>query len=356
MDTTTSKPQVEQATDFITDSIQRGDFDVDSLLPSAETIARDAECSVHAVRRAVRTLADEGLLKSVRGRGTTVLRKPYLGNVVMLLSRDADSNTIFQFPVSHALYEAGFDVDIYAASFSNRSVERRLEEAVENGGERPDALVCIAPEGYGDDEKAAFKRYAMKFPARVFFQYEPNVIAPPAFRVLCDPVHASRCVVDHLLELGHRRIAAHGGRFPGEGSSAERRALTLRHLAEVAGAECHIFYGSLGQKESEFIRERGATAYWTMTDDAALGAVNELLKAGISVPEEVSVIGMNNTSLAEGHGISLTSVSLNPKAVAESMAEGLRTAHRGEGEFAEDGIYVKPELVARGSTVAPPKS
>lgn len=103
---------------------------------------------------------------------------------------------------------------------------------------------------------------------------------------------------------------------------------------------------------------RGAVRFWlkrgiavdgivAQSDHQALGAVSELLRSGVRVPEDVRVIGMDDSPLCEAGPVALSSVSQEMD-VAGRLAVGL-LLRRIRGERAESAV-VPPRLQVRAST------
>ncbi|GAA3176581.1 hypothetical protein GCM10020255_068070 [Rhodococcus baikonurensis] len=96
---------------------------------------------------------------------------------------------------------------------------------------------------------------------------------------------------------------------------------------------------------------RGTTrAVFAFNDRCALGVLDVFLRAGISVPGEVSVIGFDNSALAGLAHIDLTSVGQDTAFLGGAAVE--RISERldgGSGPLGKD-IVVQPQLVVRGST------
>jgi DNA-binding LacI/PurR family transcriptional regulator len=130
-----------------------------------------------------------------------------------------------------------------------------------------------------------------------------------------DDVGASQTMTQHLLELGHRRIAFLSGP-PAAPSSAERLEGYQRALRE-AGLEVDerlIFSGGAtiesGEKAGlQLLQERpGATAIQTANDLVAIGAANVLLNQGITIPRDVSIAGFGNILVSEHFRVPLTTI------------------------------------------------
>jgi DNA-binding LacI/PurR family transcriptional regulator len=164
-----------------------------------------------------------------------------------------------------------------------------------------------------------------------------------------------RLVVDHLVGLGHRRIAhADGG---GCFVSAQRRRAYLEAM-EHHGLSPLILPG--GDTEPDGIRAAealdpaaGVTAIVAYNDRCAIGVLDHLDRAGITVPGQMSVTGYDNSFLAQLRRLDLTTVSQEPREQARLAVEA--TIERLDGQRTEAReIVLEPHLVVRGSTAKPP--
>ncbi|WAU86237.1 LacI family DNA-binding transcriptional regulator [Streptomyces sp. Qhu-G9] len=183
-----------------------------------------------------------------------------------------------------------------------------------------------------------------------------------------DSVHTAetkgvRQAIGHLVELGHRRIAhVDGGRDPG---SAERRrayrAAMRRHgLAEeirvIPGAhteQAGVEAGRLLIAEAERSgRTALPTAILAGNDRCAMGLLITFARAGVEVPDEVSVVGYDDSHLSHLMPIGLTTVRQDAALMAEYAVrfavERLENPNLGPREAVLD-----PKLVVRGSSGVP---
>lgn len=164
-----------------------------------------------------------------------------------------------------------------------------------------------------------------------------------------------RLIVDHLVDLGHRRIAHADG---GDGYvSAERRrayADAMRHH----GLTPLILPG--GETEPAGIDAAraldpaaGVTAIVAYNDRCAIGVLDHFDRTGVAVPERMSVAGYDNSFLAQLHRLNLTTVSQEPREQARLAVEAAVERLDGGRSVAKE-IVLEPHLVIRGSTAEPP--
>ncbi len=164
--------------------------------------------------------------------------------------------------------------------------------------------------------------------------------------------------VDHLVDLGHRCIAhVDGGR--GVIATARRRGYQRAMRRHGLGAQLQVVEGDHGEasgaRAARTLFGSGAppTAVVTYNDASAVGVLDALLRSGVDVPGEVSVVGYDDSPLSRLAHIDLTTISqesaqLTRHAVAAVVErlDGGRAKHR--------EVVVAPRLVVRRTTAACP--
>ncbi len=175
---------------------------------------------------------------------------------------------------------------------------------------------------------------------------------PDAMDTLCnDEAYGSELVVEHLTSLGHTRIAhIDAGTAPG---APERRrgftdSMAKRGLAPI------VFEGDFNEKAAfeasiQIMKlKEPPTAIFAANDLAATGVIAHLRDIGVSVPEDVSVIGYDDTVLAGIGAISLTTVRQPLQMYGERAAELL--IERINGREVAKHELIQPSLVVRSTT------
>jgi LacI family transcriptional regulator len=196
---------------------------------------------------------------------------------------------------------------------------------------------------------------------RAGFPYVAMVAAtddPDIFAVNADELSGGRIATEHLVQSGHRRIAHLVG-DPKVASSEPRRR---GYLAALATADLPIdaalivpagFTGPEGYAAMKILlelpRDRRPTAVFAANDLCADGALRALHEAGLRVPQDVAVIGYDDTWFATMTRPPLTSVCMPIHAMGVEATQMLIAQVEGR-EVAQRQVVLPVTLSVRSST------
>jgi len=243
--------------------------------------------------------------------------------------------------VASAANEAGMEV-LITSGWQRESGERAAIETLLKL--RTDGIVL----GAARVSSEVFEEIAAKIPAVAVAHFDSS----PSLDTVCnDEAHGSEIVVDHLTKLGHERIAHIDGGF-GPGGPQRRLgfidAMTRRGLAPI------VYDGEFKKEAGRSAAERlmslhqPPTAIFAANDLAATGVLTHLASLGIDVPGDVSVVGYDDTVLAQVGTTSLTTVHQPRQQFGRRAAELL--LERIDGRSAAKHELIEPTLVTRSST------
>ena len=179
--------------------------------------------------------------------------------------------------------------------------------------------------------------------------------------VCIDDRAAGRSAMDHLLALGHRRIAMIGAESPlargwpaiNQRSLAYREALAAAGIAvDPALVRTVDWGGEEGAAAMADLLRAGPppTAVYAHSDDVALGALRTLRRAGLRVPEDVSVVGIDDHPQAALADLTTVHQGVREQGtVAGRMVLGLLD----QDPDTARAVTVPTSLVVRRTTAAP---
>ncbi len=303
-------------------------------------VMRDVPGASAATRERVRRAADEiGYRPDPRARMLRSQRSNLLG-VVFTAGQEFHADLIDG--VYRAAESRGYDV-LLGCVTPHHSEQQAVRTLLDD---RCEALVLIGSELPTRELADLDSRLPVVAVAR-------KVRGVDAVR--SDDGYGAALAVTHLAELGHRAIThLDGGRAPG---AAERRN-GFRKAAAARGVSATISGGGLTEREgaaaaTAMLTAELPTAVFAFNDRCALGVIDMLIRAGVRVPDEVSVIGFDDSPLAGLGHVNLTTVGQDSAQLAQRAVA--RAVDRIDGPAVRSiDTVCEPRLVVRGST-APPR-
>jgi LacI family transcriptional regulator len=179
----------------------------------------------------------------------------------------------------------------------------------------------------------------------------------PAHLVQSNDRQAVREAVDYLVAQGHRRIGLVAGpdgfRSALERSLGWHEALTahgLPHDADMVAAGNYTFETGLAAGEKLLSAAQPPTAIFASNDVMAAGVLHAARGRGLAVPEDVSIVGFDDTAIAATIWPPLSTVRWPIRAMARSAARKLILPQSAD---TEQSLFLT-EFVSRAS-VMPPK-
>lgn len=335
--------------------IVSGRWEAGSRIPGELQLARHLKISRSTVRIALQKAELEGLITRVAGKGTFVSYKPpesdttrFVGYVTRSFHNEI--HRVLLSSVETALRAANCNV-----IFSNASdieAETQVLGSLLNDGIT--GLVLWANAQDTQEQHAVLSAYLERDIPVVFIDRFVGDIA--ADFVSSDNFGATRGLVEHLLELGHRNIVflqhninnlhpvderrrGYEAALVGQGltphppwkiNSPQQSAFfetDIFHLLEDADAE-------LGGQIAQYLEQATPrpTAIVCVNDALAILTIRAVQARGLRVPEDISVVGFDDISLAAYMGVPLTTASQDAHAIGTAAARLLLErldGHRG---------------------------
>jgi DNA-binding LacI/PurR family transcriptional regulator len=180
--------------------------------------------------------------------------------------------------------------------------------------------------------------------------------------VSTDDVAAVELAVQHLEHMGHRRIGAALGQMRYLPAQRKRQAfveaVTARGLVpddldvdDLVETTTYSVPG--GQQAAERLIDRGMTGIVCGSDVMALGVIRAARGRGLRVPEDLSVVGSDDSQMMEFADPPLTTVRQPAEALAQAASQEIAEQIAGSAPHVGEVLY-RPELVVRGSTASAP--
>ena len=322
-----------------------------------EEIARAAGFSVSTVSRALTNL-DYPVSPTTRQHITEVARAMgYKPNLAARSLRTDQTNTIgiiaddilspFVPPIIRGVQDYLKQYD-YLSLIVNSDWDPDIEQDAINALiSRPvDGIIFVESSHLAVNESLQQSGKPYFFAHRLFGSTIQNSVVP-------DDLYGAALAVRHLAGLGHRRIAMIRGR---EGwHSAERRY--AGYQAELAAQNIELdpalvqpgdweYEGGYSAAKRLLALKSPPTAIFASNDLMALGAIGAIQDAGLSVPQDIAVVGYDNREFSRIVRPRITTVSMPVYEMGRTAAELLLKQIAGSRE-ALDEIKIRGQLYIR---------
>jgi len=326
-----------QVESFLYRRIETGAWKVGARIPSERDLALELDVSRTTVRNAILALTARGVFERSVGQGTFVRRSP-----VAQVPRRASTGTLGyvvckEKPARRPIASEAFYFDVFLG----------LEEESSRSGRH---TLFSYVDDYDPEEIETFRGLLGKVDGLIIQEASnallletarasgiPTVLMAPTARiegldlVTMDMAAGVKKAVRYLRGLGHARIGIINGPLRLE-SARERFRAWKEAMAETSAFVPECFVESVEEWSAEagaaamqrLLRSCGElTAVFCANDLLAIGALSALAEAGRRVPEEVSVVGFDDTELARHCAPPLTTMRIHSRDMARSAARRL---------------------------------
>ncbi|MBR1629567.1 MAG: LacI family DNA-binding transcriptional regulator [Lachnospiraceae bacterium] len=266
----------------------------------------------------------------------------FFENIDYYLDDDFGHDIILGF--KQAAFRENWDVEVIPLSHGFQ--KKRSYDAFMLGEKIVGSMIC----GFAFDDPWMKDLETTKVPTVLFDNYlQEN---PYLGSVGTDSLEGMELAVRHLVSLGHERIAYLAG--PEDSyiarirTDAYRRSMRMHHLPVVPELIAHDYfvYESAKPYTKDFL-EHGATAILCGNDLIAEGVIDECKKAGLSVPDEVSVLGYDDLPSTEKIDPPLSTIRQDRLMIGKS---GYYILHALINGVPLSRNLIRPRLIVRGST------
>lgn len=321
---------------------------------SVATVSRALSGRGH-VSTTARTLSEQaarelGYVASYNAAGLASGRSKNIGLVVPWVNRWFFSTIIET--ASTVLAAEGYDLTLYYLGGGRR--ERDLVFSDFLLRKRVDGLLAVSLE-LDDSERADLLRVGTPLVCI-------GGVLPGVSTVSIDDFASARLATEHLIALGHQRIAHLGWEGSGDFDLANTRQGGYAHALAQAGialAPELLVLGDFTMAEGYASAKRllsdprlRPTAIFAASDEMAIGAITAARDLGLDVPRDVSVVGIDGHDLGPVFGLTTVDQHVRTQATqAATLLLGLVDADPGDREPVQSELEV--DLVVRASTMAP---
>lgn len=360
------KPLYQQIIDDLKDKIMKGKFSPNDPFPTQIELAKLYGTSEITSRRALTELANEGLIYRIRGKGTFIHDKK-----THLPKEETPPQLKRLFFIYKNVEVQSFNHRFYSDMFKGIQEvcqQNNVEFHLINIGETFDlpryddaGYIFLSVESDENYSKALTQWKKENKKIMTVHTFYPHLQIP---YVVVDNYSGGFLATQHLLSFGHQRI---GIVVTGNSLLEMSKEFTLRLqgyrqalLQNQIQFDPELVYVTEGEFESEEMGYKGLnhlmkltnppTAIFFTSDCKAVGAMRAASEMGLSIPDDISIVGYDDLVTSEYLMPGLTTINQNTYKVGKRAAEILlfEWDHTLSNGYLKDEIM--PKLVVRGST------
>lgn len=249
------------------------------------------------------TISTVGLLTRIEADGASMLTNPFFSEIIVSIERECRRNNL-------NLMYANIEVD---ENGRTRNMPPMLLGDVVDG---VIVLGAFLQETITDIYHRAGQNIVL------IDSYTPSEIAFDS--ILIDNRQGAACAVNHLIENGHRKIGLLGSHEDDYPSIIQRRESYIHTLARHGIHDLYIEESSLNYDVAYdatlrlMTKHPDITAIFTCNDQIAINSVIPALDSlGYSVPDDISIIGIDNIEAAQTHTPPLTTIHIDRELMGE---------------------------------------
>lgn len=364
------RPLYKQIYDELRQKILNHEYAVNQQLPTEAELASMFGVSLITSKRALTELEREGLIYRKRGSGSFVRPRVNFASLgyadqkdrrvaIVLPLREHDSTGMLEYirGASEAFETRGYYLSVHGTGYAVPEDEIVQLSSLSKKGVRG---VIFYPIRNDINAVELFALVMNGYPVVTIDKYFDGF---PIKYVAADNIDGGYKAATHLIRFGHKRIAfvAHNGldnatttknRYFGYCKALQEHGIRIESQLTVTNVSSYWLDNN--RKESycrlvDDLMKRDVTAVQAENDLVAIEVLKACLDLGLKVPEDLSIIGFDNTDLSSHVDVPLTSVEQNfyliGKTAAELLMEGIES-----GSIQSGPVLTPVRLVVRQST------
>lgn len=334
-----------------------------SQLPTERTFEKQFLVSRPTIHKAISLLQKEGLVYSIQGKGTFI-NKSKLGEKRFIFKRNT---RVIGLCISIAGRDAAAN-NWWSELLKGMEEEAKKEDfhllftTVKNYSEEEKTYKELAKSGYIE----GFILFSHPFLGRYIEELEKNKLPfvivgrynkESGYYIEFDNIQGGFLATDHLIKQGCRRIAYIGGpegftvsedRLKGYRTALEKNGLSIDNSLIK---QCNFTEKDGHRVTTQLLGEKRSFDGIVCIDDAtALGAMRAIQEKGLRIPEDIGIVGANNSYFCSHLNPPLTSVEVFP------YKEGILSVKMlikliNNKKINKSNIVLKPKLVIRKSSM-----
>ncbi|MCD5028666.1 GntR family transcriptional regulator [Enterococcus asini] len=352
------KPKYEQLADKLREMILAGDYLENELIPSENTLQETYQLSRHTVRQAIGILVNEGYLRKERGSGTYVSRpdnQPPKKSKTIGVIMTYLSNYIFPSIIRGMEQEfssQGYSLLLGITNNDHAQERECLKRMMEQG---VDGLI-IEPTKSNQYNPNLSYYVALREREIPFLMINAYYEELDVQAICVNDTRSGYLATSHLIQQGHKHILLLTkiddlqGKYRMKGfiKAIQEANLTLQEqdiLTYTTETKSQVLESLVVRLTKHSGKATGIVAY---NDEIAYELIDQLAQVGLAVPQNISIVGNDDSELAIGGRVPLTTLT-HPKEEMGSLAAQYIIEAINGGDT--PSYYFQPSLIVRDSVL-----
>jgi GntR family transcriptional regulator of arabinose operon len=326
--------------------IRNGKYEPGKKLPSERELARQYNLAHMTVNKALNGLVSRGYLERRQGDGTYVRKSMPPKTACLVLDYMDDIHSIFPYKLQKALFEAGYIVTV----FDTKRISKNREILASYLSNCPELLIVDGMDLFPFDLLAKVPKTTRK----IIFQRNETKAVFDASYVLVDMKECGYMAAKQLIASGSKKITVIAEKHKQEYDqpslfiSGAMQAFNEYKIESSFIIEHEVYREQenarpvLETKAKELLRaaERpdGIMAF---ADYELVPFINAAGKLGLSIPEDLRLVGMYNTPWAEQY--KLSSLDIQADLIIENIVDVIKSGRNKK-------VMVSPKIIFRQSS------
>lgn len=346
---------LQELQSIIVNNISEGIWAPGERIPSERQLAQAYNVTRTAVRKAIASLTEQGVLVAIPGSGTYVSTKAQKAASSKTIAFLVCSRGKPDYTVTTNLFYAQVlrGVELAARRMNYECIVSTIDELERDYGSLDDILNKVDGLVLGELRCQRLHDHIVRsrYPTTLI---SPSLHSPVLDTIKIDSYSGSLNAVDYLVSLGHKRIAFVGGskdshpaqeRLAGYKAGLKKNGLEIsERLIRISGWD----FAAAREAVRDLVAREQFTAILAASDYLAFAALQVLREHNLRVPDDVSVIGFDDLEVAAHQSPPLTSVRVHKEELGKLAVTMLLT--RLEDERTVGTVTVVPcKLIVRES-------
>lgn len=353
------KPLYQQMKEYILKKINNGEYPSGEVIPTERELSESFEVSRYTVRRAITELVHAGYLYRVQGKGTFVFDgkpkdKDNHNKMIGVIAPTFDEE--YYIKIINGIEEYIWDFGYTLAFSSSNDDYIREAENIQRMKENKIAGLIILPAEDQEDSTAISDLKSENFP---FVLIDRRLDDCETDCVMSDNIKGGYLAAEHLIKLGHQKIAFVKEEYS-KTSSIHDRLLGYKKALQDYGLKFNsdLIFSINKEKQSkktifnklyEFIKTKEPSAVISIHDFLAINYIIKLCQQkDINIPADLSLVGFDNLEAGKHLMTPLTTVTQYPDKIGYNAAKLVLDKVDNETGLIHQ-IYCPVDLISRGT-------